>query len=461
MAAQPTKPPAADWSDPQWAWSPYQPDESRPWDLALAGHLFRRAGFGADWHQLQQAVSDGPQRAVDRLLRPEGDVGAFNRAFDEHEASLARSESPQGPQAWWLRRMIQSPHMLLEKMTLFWHGHFAISSAKVKSSSLLSDNIGQLRSHALGDYAALLAAMTRDPAVLVSVGADENRKARPSEPYARQLLAWCGVGPEQMSPRDVHEVARALTGWFVLRGEIRFIEREHDPGVKKILGHEGPFQGEDVVRIVLQQQTAPRLVVRKLYRWLISETADPGGGLLAPLVEAFSSDYDIGKLVETMLRSKLFFSPLAYRQRVKSPVEFAMGIIRPLGSVLPTVPLGGHLAMLGQDLGNPPTTNGWEGGRYWINKTTLVARDSLALALLSGAGAYGNGLDPAAVARKHRRDETAAAGQFLLDLLLQNDLSAEVRGKLLAMLDETGGDWSQRLRCFVHALVVQPEFQLA
>lgn len=457
MAPQATEKPV----DPRWAWSAYQPDAERPWNLARAGHLFRRAGFGATWEQLQQAKTDGPQASVDRLLRPEADVAAFNRGLDEFEASLSQSESAESLQAWWLRRMIQTPHPLLEKMTLFWHGHFAASNLKVKSSGLMIKYVRQLRTYALGSYAELLASVAHDPAVFVALGANENRKARPSDSYARQLMAWCGVGPEEMSQPDVHEVARAFTGWFVLRNEIRFIEREHDTGVKKILGREGPFKGEDVVRIALSQQSVPRMVVRKLYRWLISETDEPSDAMLTPLVEAFAKDYEIGKLVKTMLRSNLFFSPAAYRQRIKSPVEFALGIVRPLESLVPTVQMGNHLAMLGQDLGNPPTAKGWQGGRYWINEATLLGRDGLAVSLLSGTGTYGEAMDPAAVARKYGRDDAASARQLLLELFLQDDLAPDVRSALLSAASDSDGDLSHQLRRFAHALVVQPEFQLA
>ncbi len=460
MATQSTKATAGRQPDPGWAWSVYQADAERPWNLALAGHLFRRAGFGATWDQLEQAKADGPKRSIDRLLRPETDVAAFNRRLDEIEVSLAQSQSAESLQAWWLRRMIQTPQPLLEKMTLFWHGHFATSNTKVQRSDLMIKYVQQLRAHALGSYAELLAAVAHDPAVFVGLGADEQRKARPSESYARQVMVWSGVGPEEMSQRDIHEVARAFTGWFVLRGEIRFVEREHDTGVKKILGREGPFTGKDVVQIALTQQSVPRMVVRKLYRWLISETDEPSDALLAPLVEPFAESYDVGKLVETMLRSNLFFSPAAYRQKIKSPVEFALGIVRPLESLVPTVQMGNHLAMLGQELGNPPTALGWEGGRYWINEATLLGRDSLAVSLLSGSGPYGNALDPAAVARKHGCNDAASARQFLLKLFLQDDLAPDVRTALLRTAAESDGDLSQQLRRFAHAIVVQPEFQL-
>ena len=102
-------------ADAAWAWAAYRSDAARPWNLARAGHLFRRAGFGADWNALQQALAEGPDRTIEKLLQPEADVAAFNRTCDAYEAS---TDSVESLRAWWLRRMILTPQPLLEKMTL-------------------------------------------------------------------------------------------------------------------------------------------------------------------------------------------------------------------------------------------------------------------------------------------------------------------------------------------------------
>lgn len=451
--------PAGKLADPQWAWAPYKPGGERPWDLRLAGHLYRRAAFGADWEMLQQALADGPQATVQKLLRPDADaVDAFNR---EYEALEAATGSGDGLRAWWLRRMIQTPHPLLEKMTLFWHDHFATSNAKVGNAQLMQKHVQLLREHALGRYEPLLEAISRDPAMLVWVGADANRKAVPNENYARELMARFSMGLGNFDEEDVREAARAFTGWFVFRGRLRYIEREHDPGTKKVLGREGKFNGDDVVEIVLQQPATARLLVRKLYRWLISETHEPSDALVSPLAESLADGYDTGKLVETMLRSNLFFSPAAYRQRVKCPVEFALGIARGLTKMIPTTRLGADLAQLGQNLYHPPTVKGWAGGRLWINSTTLVGRSNLALAMVSGAKPYGDKLDPLAVAAEHGHATPESAARFLIDLYLQGDLEEGVRETLLQSVAAAEGNASQRVRRFTHAVLTLPEFQLA
>jgi uncharacterized protein (DUF1800 family) len=273
-------------------------------------------------------------------------------------------------------------------------------------------------------------------------------------------MARFGMGLGHFDEEDVREAARAFTGWFVFRGRLRYIEREHDPGTKKVLGREGNFDGDDVVGIVLQQPATARLLVRKLYRWLISETHEPSDALVAPLAQSLADGYDVAGLVETILRSNLFYSPAAYRQRIKCPVEFALGIARPLEAMIPTTRLGSDLARLGQNLYHPPTVNGWAGGRYWITGTTLVGRSNLALALVSGSDVYGGKLDPLAVAAKHGHQTPEAAAPFLIDLFLQNDLDDTVRDALLQSLAAEGNP-SERLRRFTHTLLTLPEFQLA
>ncbi|MCX7826492.1 MAG: DUF1800 domain-containing protein [Verrucomicrobiae bacterium] len=446
-----------DLANPVWAWAPYQPNDARPWTLQLAGHLYRRAAFGGNWGQLRRAVADGPQRAVDALLKPDADVEAFNRAHDKNEASSGGSNATDALRAWWLRRMIETPHPLLEKMTLFWHGYFAISNAKVNSALLMGRHVQQLRRHALGSFATMLETVCNDPAVFLHLEAKANRKARPSEFFPRVFLEQFTVGTSNFTEKDVREVARAFTGWFVFGDELREIEREHDSGVKHILGQKGALKKQDVVRIALQQPATAQRVLRQLYRWLISEEGEPSDALIAPLAVRFAKDHNIGAIVETMLRSNLFFSPAAYRRRVKSPVEFALGIVRGLEGNVGTPKLAGDLAALGQELYNPPTVKGWAGGRCWINRLTMLARARLAHALASGAEPYQ--LDPLDTAKRHGRSTVAEASQFLLDLFLQGDVSDSFRD----MVSPAGSQDppTERMRRFVALVAAQPEFQLA
>ncbi|MBN1360388.1 MAG: DUF1800 domain-containing protein [Sedimentisphaerales bacterium] len=433
------------------AWAPYEPDARRPWNLALAAHLYRRAGFGTRWEQLQQALADGPRRTVDRLLRPDADIDAFNRGFDENENATG---SIEGLQAWWLRRMIETPHPLLEKMTLFWHSHLATSAEAVNSPSLMRAHIQFLRCGALGSFASLLEGISRDPAMLVGLGAGANRKAAPNEGFARPLLQTFTLGAGAFDETDVREAARALTGWFVLRERLRYIPREHDDTAKQVLGRQGNFTADDIRRMVLEHPATSRTLVRKLYRWLISESDEPSDASIAPLADSFARDYDIARLVETMLRSNLFFSPQAYRRRVKSPVEYAVGIVTASEAIVSTTQLAKDVAGLGQSLYYPPTVRGWSGGQHWISTATMVRRHNLAAALLADDGPYGGKLNPWALAQRHGSSSPDSAARFLADLLVQSDPPEWG-------LPESRRDSSSLVRALARLVMTLPEFQLA
>jgi uncharacterized protein (DUF1800 family) len=453
MVGQTEKPP-----DPSWAWAAYEPDADRPWNLARAGHLYRRAAFGANWEQLQQALTDGPQRTIDKLLRPQAEAAQFNRTYDEYEAATGSVDQLR---AWWLRRMIQTPHPLQEKMTLFWHSHFATDAAVVKSARLMQQHVGLLRGQALGSFRILLEGISQDPAVLIWLGAEANRKASPNENLARTIMETFTLGPDHCTDDDIRAASRAFTGWFVLRGKLRYIPREHDNSEKQILGRSGNFARDDVTRIILEQPATSRRLVQRLYRWLISETAGPDEALILPLAESFATDYDVLKLVETMLRSNLFFSAAAYRRRIKSPAEFALGIVKALEGTVSTTQLANDLADLGQNLYNPPTVKGWAGGQHWINSTAMVARQNLASALLRGSGPYGDKLNPWAVAQRHGCATSESAQSFFLDLFLQGGLDPDVCDALAKTSRRQDEDLGGQTRYLAHAIVTLAEFHLA
>jgi uncharacterized protein (DUF1800 family) len=447
--------------DPQSAWAEFQPDERRPWNLALAGHLYRRAGFGADWEQLTRAVSDGPRSTIQQLVRPPADVQAEEEARDRDEEATARASGIESLRAWWLRRMIETRHPLREKMTLFWHSHFGVSNARVNSSQLMVRHVQTLRTHALGSYRALLDGVSREPAAFLAFGADANRKALPNEQFSRQLMERLSLGPGHYGDEDVREAARAFTGWFVLQGRLKYLAHEYDAGVKRVLGQEGPWKTDDIVRIVLEQPAAPRLVVRKLFRWLISEVDEPSDALVEPLAKMLGQQFEVGQVVETMLRSNLFFSEHALRRRIKSPVEYALGIIKAFGKLVPTLPLGASLAQLGQDLYAPPTTQGWAGGTHWINAATMLDRQNLAAALLTAGGPLGGKLDPQELAERHAAGTLPGQAAFLLRLLLEDDATPAAHAALVNGLDGLAGKAaSDALRQLTYQIVTLPEYQL-
>ena len=446
-------------SDSAWAWAVYRPDEQQPWNLVRAGHLYRRAGFGASWSQLQAALAMSPGEVIERLIVPEQNFDTFNQIYDDYERSAGDSEDSL--RAWWLRRMIETPHTLLEKLTLFWHNHFAVSSAKVGNLKLVTDHVQTLRKHALGDYRELLLAVMRDPATFLTLEASQNRKIAPNTSVAQQLLEQYSLGPKLTSERDIQEAARAFTGWFVRGDELRFVEREHDKGTKVFLGRSGAWTDRDILNIVLEHSEVPRQIVRKLYRLFISESDEPPDSLVIPLAESFGRNFDIAELVRTILRSNLFFSEQVYRRRIKSPVEFVLGIVLAMESSPPTLPLGQDIKNLGQELYNPPTRMGWVGGKRWLSPPMLIGRANLAADLLSTAGRYGGKLDPLRAVAGTGAKDPRNPQERLLDIFLQSDLEAPVLKTFKLHSTDSIKTKDQQLRSLAQEIFLLPEFQLA
>jgi uncharacterized protein (DUF1800 family) len=302
----------------------------------------------------------------------------------------------------------------------------------------------------MGNARTLTAQVCADPAVFLTLGANANRKALLDEHFARQLLHRYTVGADCCTDKDIREASRAVTGWFVLQLELRYFQREHDDGEKTVLGTTGKLDAAGVVALAAGHNHTARNLVRRLYRWFLSEADAPDDALLSPLCESFARDFNVGRLVEAMLRSNLFFSAGAIRRRVKRPVELAVGIVRGLEASVSTTRLATALAALGEDLCSPPTRDGWAGGRDWINPASLVGRCNLVASLLEQAGTFEGRLDPAAVARRHGYADDQAAGRFVTDLLLQADPAAPPAGTRPGPLRE-----------LVCRLATQPEFQLA
>jgi uncharacterized protein (DUF1800 family) len=462
-----------DTMDPKWAWAAYRPTEASPWDLKKVGHLYRRAGFGATSHELETGLRDGPAKTIDVLLKGGEEAPDIAAAMKTTRDSTVNSNNGRQAAAYWLNRMLYGPHPLREKMTLFWHNHFATSNAKVQNVGFMIRQYELMHQHAIGSFRTMLQEMSKDPAMMKWLDTSLSKKGMPNENYARELMELFSLGIGHYTETDIRQAARAFTGWEIKDQQPVFNPANYDDGDKTVLGQTGKWKGEDIVRICLDQQAAPLFIVGKLYRYLISETVAPDAGLLDPLAEQFrKSDYDVGALVSTMLRSNLFFHPEVYRTRVKAPVDFALGIVRALEGRLGTQALAVALDNLGQSLFYPPTVKGWDGGPAWLNGQTLLFRNNLALGLTSTEDLrFGRRTDPAALARKYGKQSDDEVVEFFLRLFLQDDVPAASRTKLLDYqqrsqsfrfpvywTEQDGAD--HRVRTLCHLVLTLPEFQL-
>lgn len=495
--------------DPRDAWQPWQPDAANPWSLKWAAHLHRRAGFGAPprtaggtawaWERLQRCVEQGFEATLAELLDESPGQADYDRLMDNLAPGETQRYEPGfegGPvalQAWWLHRMVHTGSPLREKMTLFWHNHFATSIAKVGLVGLMAQQNQVLRRHALGRFQPLLLAVSKDPAMLLWLDSNTNVKDKPNENFARELMELFTLGVGNYTEQDIREAARAFSGWQCnvanrpghippqpdSRMGAFFDAARHDGGEKVILGQKGKWKGEDVLRILLEQPVAARFLARKLYRQFISENATPPDALIEPLaVQLRQSDYDMGAVVKTMLRSRLFFSQHAYRQRIKSPVEYVVGLVHHLDVIEGPTAVAAAMDGLGQKLFAPPSVKGWDGGTGWLNSATLLSRHNLAWSAVTGdvspdqqrlASLRGEAIEPlranpAVLVQRHGGKEPDKQVGFIIDLLLQGDVAPAARGKLVEYLQQGGTSGAERLRRLkeiIHTVLVLPEYQLA
>ncbi|MDE2907087.1 MAG: DUF1800 domain-containing protein, partial [Acidobacteriota bacterium] len=267
---------------------------------------------------------------------------------------------------------------LEEKLTLFWHGHFATGNTKVRDTRMMLRQNEMLRANANGSFEDLLMGILRDPAMLVYLDNGENVKDHPNENFGRELLELFSLGVGNYTEQDIREGARAFTGWTNDALEFEFDAEQHDFGEKTFLGQTGPFDGGDIIRIILEQPAAAEFVSGKLYRYFVrEELAESVRAELAATLR--DADYGLKPLLTKIFLSRDFYSPPSYATQIKSPVHLVVSTYRKLGlTELPTIPDFNRLvAGLGQTLFNPPNVAGWAGGRTWVTPATLLQRGNL------------------------------------------------------------------------------------
>ncbi|MCI0455815.1 MAG: DUF1800 domain-containing protein, partial [Gemmataceae bacterium] len=312
-------------------WAPYRPSPEAPWNLRRVVHLHRRAGFAAPWTELQRDLAEGPHASIDRLLASKSRTQDAAEGIAKTAGLLAdAAREPERLKAWWIYRMLNSPDPLGERLTLLWHNHFATSAAKVRDLSAMRRQNELFRELARAPFGQLLHAAMRDQAMLVWLDAPANRKEHPNENLARELMELFSLGIGHYTETDVKEAARALTGWMLVKGRFHEDAALHDGGAKTILGHTGPWRGDDLVRLVLDHPAMAERLALRLCELFIGEGALDVAGIQALASGLREHALDIGWAVETVLRSRAFFAEANLGTRVLGPVEYVVGSVRAL-----------------------------------------------------------------------------------------------------------------------------------
>lgn len=277
---------------------------------------------------------------------------------------------------WWVEEMLVTDQPLVEKMTLFWHNHFTSSVQKVRYVPALYRQNALFRREALGNFARLLRAVARDPAMLIYLDGVRNVARQPNENFARELLELFTLGEGHYSEADIKNAARAFTGWSMDRDSGQFVDRlqQHDGSAKTFLGQTGNFTGDDVITILLRQPRTAETIVEKLWREFVSLKPDPAE--VTRLAGIFRSNgYEMKPLLRAMFLSPAFRDPANRGALIKSPVELIVGTIHVMGIPVPdNTQLVRMMAGLGQSPFDPPNVKGWPGGESWITTNTLLLR---------------------------------------------------------------------------------------
>lgn len=393
----------------------------------------RRFGLGASFAEMEFYTKLGEDGTIDRLIEyekvPEG--------FDVSPARFAQ-ENQQGVEllripavvAWWTLRMLSTHRPLQEKLTLFWHDHFAVSASKVNQPLMMLDYLNTLRSGASGKFRELLLAVSRDPAMIRWLDNETNVKGKPNENFAREIMELFTLGIGNYTEADIQEAARAFTGWAwapnidrrlaarqgkrpqelileaVKQGKpaysFQFRPRQHDEGVKRVLDNEGPFGGEDVCDILAVHPKTAQTITTKLWEWFCY--MQPDRKIIEKLSKVFlDNGTAIKPVLYAIVRSDEFWSEKCVRRQVKNPVDFTLTVYRQLGlgpislNTLQNAPneraalaaaRGADLMMekQGMKLLFPPDVDGWQWGPAWVSSATMVERIKVADGLFKTPG---------------------------------------------------------------------------
>lgn len=498
--------------------SSLSPVRKAEWTSDHARHLLWRAGFGGPQRQIDYLLAQGPEGAVEALLDFEKvtgfdapkaedfrsdimappsqeqrrEVAHARRAQDEDTLARfrqMRQEREQedrrqmyAMQRWWLRRMIETPRPLEEKLTLFWHGHFATSYRTIENSYHMYLQNQLLRSQAAGNFGELLRAIIRDPAMIAYLDNNDSRKGRPNENLARELMELFALGEGNYTEGDIKDGARALTGYTFDFNEFVFRPEWHDEGSKRILGRTGNLGGDEFVDAILAQRVCAEFIALKLYRFFVADVPERGSPAFPVVVSVVkslaqtlaASNYEIRPVLRRLFLSEHFHDPAVRLARVKSPAELVVGAVRTFGAPVRDLGiLNDAMGLMGQELMFPPSVKGWDGGRAWINTSTVFVRANILNFILTGKTP--SGYDP--LSERHGFDVTSiladaseatqgaerdpeALARWLIRLSIGTDAPADKTAAVTEYARSLGDVDAEHVAKVLALITAMPEYQL-
>ncbi len=432
-------------------------------------HLLRRATLGPTIDEIVAASEKGLRPTLDDMLQQ------LDRPLSRQEAAANAIgdvflKDGRGLRAGWMFRMLNAPNLFREKLTLFWHNHFATAISKVNNTRMMANQIDTLRELALGKFRDVVLAMARDPAMLIWLDNNVNVKGKPNENWARELMELFTLGIGNYTEKDVQEVARAFTGWNLDTRQFVFNADQHDEGEKTLLGITGPLNGQDVVNKLVSMKQTPTFVSRKLWKFFVNQ--EPSDSDIEPLVAAYmASDGEIRAVVKAMFQSPAFFADANVGNHIKNPIEFVVGTVRSLkGSISDVQDYADAASAMGMDVYNPPDVSGWSGGEAWISTFTLLERIRMVRGMVNrGQGGIVCGLDTNRIIKDNFiSDNDELVDQFSIRFLhrkppaklrstVSTYLTAGTRGPVLRL---PAGEREAKIRGLIRLVMCSPQYQL-
>jgi uncharacterized protein (DUF1800 family) len=449
----------------------FVPSDTQPWDSRRLNHLLRRAALGPGHDIGQTLIKMSPAAAVNYLFDFDAARDPFNDLLDRMEGffNFRQIEDVQG---WCFFRMFDTPRMAQERMALFWHNHFATSASKVDQARMMHIQIETFRQKGLGSFRDLVVAMSRDPAMLVWLDGRSNKKGHANENFAREVMELFTLGIGNYTEQDVQNLARAFTGWRV-SGDTGVLDpKQFDATEKTAFGVTGTFDAPAAIDLILSQPAAPKYLSKKILREFVNPepTSEQIDYYARRLLD---HNWQIKPVLKEIFTSRMFFSEWAYRSRIKSPVELAVGAVIALGGKPNTDFITKATARMGQNLLFPPNVKGWDGNEAWINANTVLVRFNFGLSVATQQqGLFAEKPDLESMLKARNITTPEQVVDYFGMMLLDGQLAEDDRAKFTDFLANPPGKkpapfvlnhdtFTHRVCDLIHLMMSTPEYQLA
>lgn len=364
-----------------------------------AAHLLRRFGLGASEAELAYYTQNGLEGAMDLLLNYEN----VDEGYPIAPLAFANKKGAVLPPQlgmWWSGRLLTTRRPLQEKMTLFWHNHFATSASKVNASGSMWIQNETFRKNATGNFRTMLHAVGKDPAMIFWLDTQLDRVNNLNENFAREVMELFTLGIGHYTETDIRQGARAYTGWSLKKGaestpgfrtqDFIYRPRLHDDGDKTVFGQTGNYDGDQLLDILADMSQTAKFIVEKLWSMFVYPNPDPA--IVDHLAETWrGQNLEIKPLLKTIMTMPEFFSAKAERAVYKCPVDFVVTTARQMGvgsmvmadyqqgmvtqrALQVTRTAYATMADQSMKLFYPPNVAGWKQGQAWISSATLLSR---------------------------------------------------------------------------------------